>query len=127
MSDDIPKKILVVDDEEDVLTPLCNILRRSGYDVSSTTRGREAVKLAMEILPDLIILDIVLPDMGGSEVASTLIGNPPTADIPIIFLTGILTREEETNIGSLSGRSHVVAKPITGHELLDMVNKVFVA
>ena len=121
------KKILVVDDEEETLSHISNILRRSNYEVISTTRGKEALKLAADLLPDLMILDIVLPDMGGSEVASALVGNPATAEIPIIFLTGILTKQEEESVGSKTGKRYVMAKPATAEELLEMVRKALSA
>jgi CheY-like chemotaxis protein len=118
------KKILVVDDEEDVLIPLSNILKRANYEVISTTKGKEAVGLAMKLRPELIILDIVMPDMGGSEVATVLTGNPSTRNIPIIFLTGILTKQEEESLEKRSGKHYVIAKPATGKELLEMVGKI---
>ncbi|MBL7131677.1 MAG: response regulator [Candidatus Omnitrophica bacterium] len=118
------KKILLVDDEEEVLTHVSNILRRANYEVISTTRGKEAVGLAINQRPDLIILDIVMPDMGGSEVVATLCENPSTANISIILLTGILTKQEEESLGKKAGKHHIMAKPITGKELLDKVREV---
>ncbi|MBU1871632.1 MAG: response regulator [Candidatus Omnitrophica bacterium] len=118
------KKILIVDDEEETLIHLSNILKRANYEVISTTKGKEAVDLAIRQRPDLIILDIVLPDMGGSEVATTILGNPATGSIPIVFLTGILTKQEEEGIEGKTGRRYVIAKPITSRELLEMVSKV---
>ena len=118
-----PKKILVVDDEEEVLLHLSNILKRADYDVISTTKGKEAVELAIYQRPDLIILDIVMPDMGGSEVAALLVENPSTTNVPIIFLTGILTKQEETSVKK-PGRNFVMAKPVTGAEVLDAVGKI---
>jgi len=119
-----PKKILVVDDEEEVLVHLTNILKRANYEVISTARGKEAVELAMNLRPELIILDIVLPDMGGSEIAGILVRNPSTANIPIIFLTGILTKQEEEAVESKTGKHYVIAKPTTAEELLKMVRKI---
>ena len=122
MSNTSLKKILVVDDEEEVLIPLSNILKRANYEVISTTKGKEAVDLAIKLLPDLIILDIVMPDMGGSDVSATLSQNSSTADIPIIFLTGIITKEEEC-LEKISNH-YVLAKPTTGRELLGLVEKI---
>jgi two-component system sensor histidine kinase/response regulator len=123
MSDTAVKKILVVDDEEDALIPISNILRRANYQVFTATRGKQAVELALKQQPDLIILDIVLPDMGGSEVATILVGDPITTNIPIIFLTGILTKGEEESVGSKPDRRYVIAKPVTQEELLEAVRK----
>lgn len=119
----LPKKILVVDDEEEVLTPLSNILKRAKYEVISTTKGKEAIELAKSSHPDLIILDIVLPDIDGGEVSATLSEDPATANIPIVYLTGILTKSEESLAGERTGKHYLIAKPITGRELLAIVKK----
>ncbi len=123
MTDGSPKKILVVEDEEETLIHLSNILKRSNYEVISTTKGSKAVGLAKHFQPDLIVLDIVIPDMSGSEVAATLLEDPVTARIPIIYLTGILTKEEELLI-KRTGRHYIMAKPTTGKEILEKVKQV---
>lgn len=123
MSDGRDKKILLVDDEEKVVEYLANILRRAHYTVISATRGREAIDLARQQSPHLIILDIVLPDIDGSDVASELAQNPATAAIPILFLTGVLKKEEESFVEK-TGKHYVIAKPVAAGELLKMVNKV---
>lgn len=120
-----PKKILVVDDEEEVLTFVGNILKRANYGVISTTRGKEAVELAKNQLPDMIILDIKMPDMRGSEVAVLLSENSSTANIPIVFLTGILDKKKEESLEKIPDKPHyVMIKPTTGEELLEAINKV---
>ena len=119
-----PKKILVVDDDEELLSFLANILRRANYETISTTKGKEAVELAKGRLPDLIILDIKMPDMRGSEVAVLLSENPSTVNIPIIFLTGILDKQKEP-LDKIPNKSHyVMIKPATAEELLEAINKV---
>ena len=123
MSETTKKKILVVEDEQETLNHICNLLQRSNFEVFSTTKGQEAVGLAREKRPDLIILDIVIPDKSGSEVAAELAQIPSTSNIPIIFLTGILTKNEELSVKK-SGRHTVMAKPVTGREILDMINRV---
>ncbi len=117
------KKILVVDDESATLIYLCRILERENYQVISTTKGREAVELAATQKPDLMILDIIMPDIDGGEVASLISSNPNTARVPIVFLTGILTKDEEPFAGT-TGRRHILAKPVTREKLLEMINKV---
>jgi CheY-like chemotaxis protein len=123
MPDSTFKKILVVDDEEEVVASLSNILRRSNYEVIATTKGKDAVELAKNKHPDLILLDVLMPDMSGDDVAITLSQNPATCSIPIIFLTAILTKEEQSSI-KRTGRSFVIAKPVTGREILAMIKKV---
>ena len=117
------KKILVVDNEEETIFYLSNILKRAHFDVSSTTSGRKTLALAKEILPDLIILDIVMPDMSGGEVAAALSDDVDTASIPILFATGLITKEEENNL--LRGeRYYLIAKPIDLRELFDTIGTI---
>ena len=123
MTENTSKKILVVDDEKETLVYLTNILKRLHYEIVSATAGKEAVTLAKDLKPDLIILDIVLPDMDGGEVAFTLSKDPSTARIPIIFLTGILKKKEEA-IVKKTGSRYILAKPVAAQELLVMINKV---
>ena len=116
------KKILVVDDEADVLASLSNILRRANYDVSLAATGKEAVELARSIKPDLIILDVLLPDMDGGEVASVLSEDAATKDIPITFLTGIIKQDEKYNL-TRTGKRYIVAKPVMVKELLAVIDQ----
>lgn len=120
---EIKKKILVVDDEEEVLYQLSNFLKRANYEVFSATKGREAIELAKKVQPNLIILDVILPDMDGGEVANILSSESIVNQSQIIFLTGVLTKEEEFYLG-VTGKHHVVAKPVTGQELLEVMQKV---
>ncbi|MFA5338009.1 MAG: response regulator [Candidatus Omnitrophota bacterium] len=117
------KSILIVDDEETTLSYLCHILERENYKVFSTTKGKEVLDLALNNKPDVIVLDIILPDMDGGEVASLLSKNSATSNIPVIFLTGILTKTEESFAGK-TGKRYVLAKPITKEKLLEMIQKV---
>ncbi|MCM8820002.1 MAG: response regulator, partial [Candidatus Omnitrophica bacterium] len=110
--------------DEVTLNSLTEILRRANFEVFSTISGYEAIKLAQENLPDVIILDIILPDIDGGEVAFTLSRKPQTSNIPIIFLTGILKKGEEDLIKKI-GKHYVLAKPVSAGEILAMINKVF--
>ena len=119
------KKILLVDDDADLLTHLSDILRYAHYEVISTTKGQEAVDLAKDkdSQPDLIILDIVLPDMDGGEVAYRLSRDPSTSGIPIVYLTGIIKKEEESSF-KMIGERHVLIKPVSMDELLETIGRV---
>lgn len=123
-----PKKILIVDDEEDTLVSLGNILRRANYVVSTTTNGEEAIKLAKANRPDLVILDIVLPGLDGGSVADILSNDPATAHTPILFLTGILSKEEELQGrkegGKKSGKHYMMAKPVSAEDIREMLSKI---
>src|SRR3989338_8665597 len=90
-----PKKILLVDDEKDVLVYLGNILRRAHFDVVTAESGQEAIEAARKSSPDLIILDILIPDISCTGVATILSEVESTKHIPIIFLTGMINKQEE--------------------------------
>jgi len=117
------KKILVVDDEKEVVQYLSSILQRANYEVISTTQGKQALELAFQHKPDLIILDVLIPDLRGEEIYRLLSENQETAGIPIIFLTGIITEEDESFIQNLTGRSRLLAKPTTKEKILDAIHK----
>ena len=121
------KKILIVDDELEMLEIVRKKLFLDGYQVLAATRGEEAVEVAMWDTPDLILLDIVLPDLDGPEVVKLLNENPVTADIPVIFLSGIVSRDEETKSCEIKvGGQHypAIGKPFTYKELLIMIKEI---
>ena len=109
-------RVLIVDDEPEVLSSLGNILRRINYEILTAATGTEAIKSIGSEKPDLIILDVMLPDMDGGDVAAAIERNPATAQIPIIFVTGVITKQEETK-ELKSGKHYVLAKPVTVEDL----------
>ena len=86
------KKILIVDDKKDVLLMLGKRLMAEGYSVLTADNGKDAITIAKSKSPDLIILDVLMPGMDGCEVAERLKDDFRTQNIPIIFLTALLTR-----------------------------------
>lgn len=117
------RKILIVDDEPDVLKLLGERLEKAGYSVIRAREGKEAVELAVKNGPDLIILDIAMPGMDGSEVAAVLRANEKTKAIPILFLTCLFTKQEEKVCGHLLGQNFFIAKPYDVKELLGEIGK----
>lgn len=82
------KKILVVDDEADALEILAKKLKENNYHVKTASSGEEAINLAKMNKPDLILMDIAMPDMDGYNVAIELKKDATLKDVPIIFITG---------------------------------------
>lgn len=123
MTEKLAKNILVVDDDKDILDYLSDVLRKAKFRVLSTTRGEEAIRLATEALPDLIILDVLLPDILGGVVSQRLSENPATARIPIIFLSGLNTKEDEDIAREKAGNYYLLGKPVTNEELLAVVKR----
>ena len=115
------KKILAVDDDPSVLVLLEKRLVASGYDVVTTTNGQEALQIAQRELPALIILDILMPGLDGSETAARLHEDPKTKNIPILFLTCLFTKREELVEGHQLGHNFFLAKPYNPKELLDEI------
>ena len=116
------KKILIVDDEKDVLLMLEKRLTAEGYSVITTTKSTNAIALAKSQLPDIIILDIVMPGMDGGEVAAKLREDPLTRSIPVIFLTALLSKTEEYQENRMIGSNITFAKPFDTEELLARIN-----
>jgi len=115
------KSILLVDDEKDILDSLSASLRRNGYRVFAAGTGQEGLDLAKRERPELIVLDLMLPDVDGSDVAARLLSDPETRDIPVIFLTCIMTKQEQAVEGTKVGSHCVVAKPCRPEEILALV------
>ena len=109
--------ILVVDDDYATLRTLERILTMAGYSVIPLSLGREAIRIAKDRSPGLIILDIMMPDMDGGEVASVLKSDPETKNIPIIFLSSLVTKREEQSSSKKHGL-YFMSKPINRDELL---------
>ncbi len=113
--------VLIVDDVPDNLAVLHDALDESGYTVLVATSGETALARAAQVLPDVVLLDAVMPGMDGFEVARRLKGLPATAHIPIIFMTG-LTETEHLEAALAAGGVDYVTKPIKPREVLARMN-----
>lgn len=115
--------VLVVDDEEDILELVEYNLIRQGFRVSTAATGEEAVSVARAQLPDLVILDLMLPGVDGLDVCRILKHDPLTADVPIIMLTA-RTQEAEVVTGLEVGADDYVTKPFSPRVLLARIRAV---
>ena len=111
-----PKKILIVEDDLDVADMLNAYFRVQGYDVSTVNWGEDGIRSSLTSRPDIVILDIRLPDIDGYEVARRLRENRRTSDIPIIFLTEKRDRSERLQ-GLELGADDYITKPFDVQEL----------
>ena len=115
-------KILIADDETYSLRLLQMTLKKTGCDIISCKHGQEALEKAQEELPDLIVMDVMMPVMDGLAALAELKKNDATKEIPVIMLTAkgqSLTRTEAEE----SGAEHFVTKPFSPTELLAEVKK----
>ena len=109
--------VLIVDDVPDNLSVLHDALDESGYTVLVATNGESALQRAAQALPDVVLLDAVMPGMDGFEVARRLKAHLATAPIPIVFMTG-LTETEHVVAAFAAGGVDYVTKPIRAQEVL---------
>ena len=115
-------KILIVEDDLDVADMLNAYFRVQGYEVFTVNWGEDGVRASQASRPDLIILDIRLPDIDGYEVARRVRSDRRTHEIPIIFLTGSPERNAEERAIELGARFYI-KKPYDPEELLDAVRR----
>ena len=114
------KRILVVDDLPENVLMLQDRLEHEGYEVLTAYNGRSGIEKAQTELPDLILLDIMMPDINGFEVCKTLVNDKRTSDIPIIFVTA-KTDAEDIKEGLDAGAYDYIKKPVNKIELLARV------
>jgi DNA-binding response OmpR family regulator len=114
------KKILVVDDEEDILHFLELVLGEKGYQVVTASGGHEALTRAQIERPDLVLLDIMMPQMDGWEVLKLLRVDAATADIPVAMLSA-RTEAKDRVQGLQEGAIDYICKPFSLQELVDKI------
>lgn len=114
------KKILAVDDDISGLEAIRQILMQKGYEVSAAGGGEEALRLLAAEAFDLVILDVIMPDLSGFEVCRRIRDDPRTRDVPVIFLTG---KGAAVDIAAAqeAGSDLFVVKPVLATKLLNMV------
>jgi DNA-binding response OmpR family regulator len=115
------KKLLIVEDNTELLELLRLGLKQAGFSVSTAANGLEALKKARSISPDVIVLDLILPELDGFAVCEALKRADETAKIPIIMLTG-LTSEFTRFAGIESGADEYLTKPVSPDQLLPRIN-----
>ena len=119
------KQILIVDDELDVLSVLRSSLDAEGYCVTTVTSAKSlAIALVLTNLPDLIILDIGLPDINGREIAVGLKENPKTSDIPILFLSALYSHDDNAENDGLLDGNVLLTKPYEMEEMLGVIEEL---
>ena len=116
------KKILIVDDEQDIVESLQFVLETAGYDCHCAYDGEEGLNLAREVLPDLIILDVMMPRINGYKISRLLKFDKKYQNIPILMITA-RSQEEDKLIGEETGADEYITKPFDLDEVLATVKK----
>lgn len=114
------KKVLIIEDNEDVRENTADILELAGYNVTMAENGKIGVEVAKKILPDVIVCDIMMPELDGYEVLQALDKNSKTSSIPFIFLTA-KTEKIDMRKGMNLGADDYLTKPFSENELLEAI------
>jgi twitching motility two-component system response regulator PilG len=119
----VPKqKILIVEDEESLLKLESILLTSKGYDVRGVSNGQLALDAMQEDCPDLVLLDIMLPEIDGFEVCQRIKDNPATKDIPVIMLTAKKSREDMAR-GEQVGADWYITKPFKSAMVIETIQR----
>ena len=116
------KKILIVDDEQDIVESVKFILESSDYTCYCAYNGEDGLRLAKEIMPDLIILDVMMPKINGYKISRLLKFDNKYKNIPIIMVTA-RSQEEDKLIGEETGADEYITKPFDMDEIVSKVDK----
>lgn len=119
------KKILIIDDEAN-LTMLVKLnLEKTGhYEVREENRALRGLAAAREFKPDLVLLDVMMPDLDGGDVLAQLKADPNLKDVPVVFLTATVLKEEIAKKGGSIGGYPFIPKPFRAEVLLDRIKKM---
>ena len=118
------KRILIVDDEEAFGQMVKLNLEETGeYEVRIELKGAQALAATRAFKPDLILLDIIMPDVDGGEICQRIQSDEGLKDIPIVFLTAIINEKELGSQGSIIGGHPFLAKPVSKKKLIDCIEK----
>jgi DNA-binding response OmpR family regulator len=119
----VRKKILVVEDDLEQSELLCFNLKKAGFAIGTAADGIQALKKARSLSPDLILLDLMLPEMDGFAVCEILRRHPATASVPIIMLTALSSELARIN-GLALGANDYITKPFNLKDLIERVRRV---
>ena len=117
------KKILVVDDEPHIIRSLTFVLKKEGYDVSSTTNGEKAMEIVRESKPNLMFLDVMMPKKNGYEVCREVKDDPSLSDIYVIMLTA-KGQEVDREKGFGLGADEYITKPFSPIKIVEKVREL---
>lgn len=116
-------KILAAEDERDIRDLIAFTLRFAGHEVTTATNGEEAVSMAEQVRPDLILLDVRMPRMNGYDACRAIKANPNLKDVPVVFLSA-KGQESEVQAGLQAGAEEYILKPFAPDQLIERVRQI---
>lgn len=121
---DKPKQVVYIEDEQEMIELVRLILSRKGYEVLGASGGREGLDLVRQILPDLVLLDLMMPDMDGWEVYQQMRAEEATRDIPVIVITAKAQSIDKVLGLHIAKVDAYISKPFSPHDLVESVERV---
>ena len=119
------KKILLVDDEVALIRMTKLVLEHTGkYEVLTENIGSKVIAAARTFRPDIIFMDIMMPELSGDVIAQELREDKELADIPIVFLTAIVSKKGANPLGSIIGDNRSLAKPVKAEDMLKIIEEL---
>ncbi len=125
MSNSVTKHIVCIEDEPEMIDLIRLILGRRGFEVHGAPGGKEGLKLVRELLPDLVLLDLMMPEMDGWEVYQQMKAEDSTRNIPVIVVTAKAQNIDKVLGLHIAKVDDYIAKPFGPQELTDAVEKIF--
>ena len=125
MNNQTVKTILCVEDEPEMIDLIKLILGRRGFDVHGAAGGVEGIKMIRELKPDLVLLDLMMPDMDGWEVYQQMKGDASTKETPVIIVTAKAQNIDKVLGLHIAKVDDYIAKPFSPQELLESVERIF--
>jgi len=119
----MPFKVVHIDDQPEMLDLIRVILTRAGYEVSSENSGAIGLQTIIEIQPDVVLLDLMMPEMDGWEVFHSIRANPQTANIPIIVITARSQSIDKVIGLHIAKVDDYITKPFTGEQVLSSIKR----
>jgi two-component system response regulator VicR len=124
MSDKIVKRILCIEDEQEMIDLIRLILSRRGFDVKGASGGMEGLKMVRQDLPDLVLLDLMMPDLDGWEVYQQMKADEKTRNIPVIVVTAKAQNIDRVLGLHIAKVDDYITKPFSPQDLLNSVERV---
>ena len=118
-------KVLVVDDEPNIVLAIEFLMQHEGFEVRTAADGLQAIEIAMDFLPDIILLDVMMPNLDGFDTAARMRNMPALTDTKIIFLTAKGTQKDKET-GYAKGAEYYIVKPFDNDMLVSMVHEILV-
>jgi len=117
-------RILVVDDDPDIRFATARILRNAGYSVEEAESGEDCLKQVKENAPDLVLLDVVMPDIDGDEVCRLIKSGSKTAGTFVVLISGQRTSSDDKSVGLETGSDGYIVRPVSKRELLAWIQSI---